>query len=151
MIHFLLFLVCIISAEVFIRLNFLSHLDSILTVTKKVTYVIPQNNISDHWKEKVIPIYAFRIMKYSLQILLILFLILSFFFIADFFLNNFLAFTLSLIGILESMVFGFGYIYLRKSLIKWTTILGCNKNCIKSHSLLSLCERWLLILRVLQY
>ena len=118
MIHFLLFLVCIISVEVFIRLNFLSHLDSILTVTKKVTYVIPQNNISDHWKEKVIPVYAFRIMKYSLQILLILFLILSFFFIAVFFLNNFLVFTLSLIGIIESMVFAFGYIYLRKSLIK---------------------------------
>jgi len=118
MTHLLLSLVCILCVEVFIRLNFLSHLNSILKVTKKVTYVILQNNISDHWKEKVIPVYAFRIMKYSLQILLILFLILSFFFIADFFLNNFLAFTLSLIGILESMVFGFGYIYLRKSLIK---------------------------------
>ena len=55
MIHLLLLLVCILSVEVFIRLNFLSHLDSILKVTKRVTYVIPNNNISDHWKEKVIP------------------------------------------------------------------------------------------------
>ena len=118
MIHFLLSLVCILSVEVFIRLNFLSHLDSILKVTKKVTHVIPQSNISDHWKEKVIPKYSLRIMKYSLNILLILLLILSFFFIVDLFYNNFLVFTISLIGIIESMVFAFGYVFLRKLLIK---------------------------------
>ena len=79
MIHLLLLLVCVLSVEVFIRLNFLLHLDSILKVVKKVTYVIPLNNISDHWKEKIIPAYALRIMKYSLQILLILLLIISLF------------------------------------------------------------------------
>jgi hypothetical protein len=118
MIHLLLSLICILSVEVFIRLNFLSHLDSILKVTKRVTYVIPNNNISDHWKEKVIPAYALRIMRYSLQILLILLLILSLFFVADYFFNDFLAFTFSLIGITESMVFAFGYVYLRKLFIK---------------------------------
>ena len=118
MIHLILLLVCFLSVEFFIRLNFLAHLDSIHKVTKKVTYVILQNNISDHWKEKVIPAYALRMMKYSLQILLILLLILSLFFIADFFFNNFFAFTLSLIGIVESMVFAFGYFYLRKSVIE---------------------------------
>ena len=118
MIHLLLLLVCILSVEVFIRLNFLSHLDSILKVTKRVTYVIPNNHISDHWKEKVIPAYALRMMKYSLRILLILLLIISLFFIADYFFNDFLAFTFSLIGITESMVFAFGYVYLRKLFIK---------------------------------
>ena len=118
MIHFLLVLVCILSIEIFIKLNFSSHLDSILKVTKKVTYVIPKNNISDHWKEKVILAYALRIMKYSLQILLILLLIMTLFFIADYFFNDFLAFTFSLIGIIESMVFAFGYVYLRKFFIK---------------------------------
>jgi len=118
MTHLLLLIVCILSVEVFIRLNFLSYLDSILKVTRKVTYVIPQNNISDHWKEKVVPAYALRMMKYSLQILLILLLILSLFLIADFFFNDFLALTLSLIGIVESLVFAFGYVFLRKSFIK---------------------------------
>ena len=141
MIHFLLLLVCILPVEVVIRLNFLSYLNLILKVTKIVTYVIPNNNISDHWKEKVIPAYALRIMKYSLQILLILLLVMSSFFISDYFFNDFLAFTFSLIGITESMVFAFGYVYLRKLFIKWTTILGCNKNCINLHSLQSLCER----------
>jgi len=118
MFHLLLLLVCILSVEVFIRLNFLSHLDSILKVTKRVTYVIPQNNISDHWKEKVIPVYALRIMKYSLHILLILLFILSFFFIAGLCFNDFIALSLSIIGIVESMVFVTGYVYIRKSLIK---------------------------------
>lgn len=116
--HFILSLVCILSIEVFTRLKFLSYLDSILKVTKKVTYVIAKNHISDHWKEKVIPAYALMIMKYSLQILLILLMIMSLFFIADYLFNDFLAFTFSLIGVIESMVFAFGYFYLRKSLIK---------------------------------
>jgi len=118
MIHLILLLACILSIEVFIRFNFLSYLDSIIKVTKRVTYVIPNSNISDHWKEKVIPAYALRIMRYSLQILLILLMIISLFIIADYFFNNFLVFTLSLIGIIESMVFAFGYIYLRKLFIK---------------------------------
>jgi len=118
MIHLLLLLVCILSVEVFIRLNFLLLFNSILNVTKRVIYVIPQNKISDHWKEKVIPLYALRIMKYSLQILLILLLIFSFFIVADFFLNNFLSFTLSFIGIIESMIFAYGSFYLRKLFIK---------------------------------
>ncbi len=118
MIHLLLLLVCILSVEVFIRLNFLSYLDLILKMIKRVTYVIPKSNISDHWKEKIIPVYALRIMKFSLQMLLILLLIMSLFFISDYFFNDFLAFTFSWIGIIESMVFAFGYVYLRKSLIK---------------------------------
>jgi hypothetical protein len=118
MIHLVLSLVCILSVEVFIRLNFLSHSNSILQVTRKVIYVIPKNNISDHWKEKVIPVYALKIMKYSLQIVLILLLIISLFFIADCFFSDFLALTFSLIGIIESMVFAFGYVYLRKLFIK---------------------------------
>ena len=118
MTHILLILVCISSVEVFIRLNFLSYLDLILKVTKRVTNIIPQDKISDHWKEKVIPAYALRIMKYSLRILLILLLIMSLFFIVDFFYTDFLAFTFSLIGIIESMVFAFGYVYLRKLFTK---------------------------------
>lgn len=118
MIHILLLVICIASVEVFIRLNFLPLLDSILQVTKKVTHVISQNNISDHWKEKAIPSYALRIIKHSLKILLILILIIFLFLTAEFAVNDFLALTLSLIGIVESIIFAFGYIYLRKLFIK---------------------------------
>lgn len=116
--HLLLMMVCILSVEVFIRLKFLLILDSVKNEIKKVIHVIPQTNISDHWKEKVVPAYAARIMKNSLQVLVIIFLIISFFFIADYVFNDFLNFALSLGGVLESMVFAFGFLYLRKSLIK---------------------------------
>ena len=114
----ILLLACILSIEVFLRLNFLSYLDSILKVTKKVTHILPNKKISDHWKEVVIPSYALHIMKFSLQILLILLCIISIFVITDIFLNGFLMFTLSLLGIIESIVFAFVYVYLRKLVIK---------------------------------
>ena len=116
--HLALLIVCILSVEVFIRFNFLIVLDSLLKVIRKVVYIIFQDNISDHWKEKVIPIYALRIMKYSLQILLILFLIIIVFAIASYFFNDLTGLTLSIIGIMESMIFAFGYAYTRKLLVK---------------------------------
>ena len=114
MIHFLLLMICIFSVEIFNRLNFFLNLDSITKLTKKASYIILNENISDHWKEKTIPAYAFKIMKHSLQIILILSLVLSLFLIPSFFFNNFVNYIFSLIGILESMVFVFGYVWLRK-------------------------------------
>ena len=111
-------IVCIASIEVFNKLKFLLVLDSLITVTKKVIHVIPLNNVSDHWKEKVIPSYALSLMKYSFQMLVIFLLVISFFMAAVYLGNDFLAFTLSLIGIIESLVFVFGYVYLRKLLLK---------------------------------
>ena len=116
--HLALLMVCILSVEFFIRLNFLLVIDSLFKVIRKVIYVIFKKNISDHWKEKVIPIYALRIMKYSLQIFLILFLIIIVFASASYFFNDLIRLTLSIFGIMESMIFAFGYAYIRKSLVK---------------------------------
>jgi len=46
--HIVLLLVCVLSVEGFIRFNFLSILDSMLKVIRKVIHIIPQDNISDH-------------------------------------------------------------------------------------------------------
>ena len=116
--HLILLLICILSIEFFVRFGFLRLLESIIAVSKKVIYILPKKNISDHWKEKVIPIYAFKIMKFSLQILLILLCILSFFILSGFFLNDFFKFIFSFLGILESMVFAFVYVFLRKLIIR---------------------------------
>ena len=116
--HLALLIVCTLSVEVFIRFNFLLVLSSILKVTKRVTYVIFQDNISDHWKEIVIPIYALRIMKYSLQILLIVLFIIIVFSIASYFFNDLIGLMLSIIGIMESIVFAFSYAYARRLLVK---------------------------------
>ena len=113
MIHLLLLLVCILSVEILIRFNFLSPLDSILKITKKVTYVIPQNNISDHWKEKMVPVYAFILLKNSLLILGILFLIILVFSAFIVLSSKFLTLILSITGVAMSIVVSFTYLKLR--------------------------------------
>ena len=118
MFHLVILLVCILSIEIFIRLNFLYFLNSLFKVTIKATHVILAGNISDHWKERVIPAYALRIMKWSIQMLLILLLILFVFFIVNYFIKDFLKFVLSLAGIIDSVIFAFGYIYVRKYFVK---------------------------------
>ena len=77
MLHALLFLGCIISIEIFLNLNFLNHLKKIISLTKKVLLVMSNKEISDHWKERVIPTYALQLMKYSLTVLLILLMIIA--------------------------------------------------------------------------
>ena len=76
--------------------------------------VISSKNISDHWKENIIPKYSLQMMKYSIQMLLIFFLIILIFFIVDNFFNGFLLFTFSLKGIIESLLFAFIYAYFRR-------------------------------------
>ena len=112
--HFILLLICILSVEIFARLNILSHLDSILTVIRKVTHIILENSISDHWKEKIVPMYALSMMKSSLRILLILLFVLFVFLIAELLFNDFFNHALSLIGAIESLAFASGYIFIRK-------------------------------------
>jgi len=114
LIHILTLLICVLSVEIFFRSNFILILFSLLKVTKKVISILPQESISDHWKEKVIPAYALKMMKYSLQMLLILLSILSLFLVANYLLKDFLTFSLSLIGIIEALGFAFGYLYLKK-------------------------------------
>ena len=116
--HFVLLLICIFSVEVFFRLNFLLLVGSILNVTKRVLYVIPQDRISDHWKEKIIPMYACRIMKFSLQILVIFMFIVSFLIISNTYIFNFFELIFSFLGIIESIFFTSVYVFLRRIFIK---------------------------------
>ena len=116
--HFILFIICFLSVEVFLRSNYLSLINSTIKVSKKATYIIVNKNISDHWKENIIPKYSLQMMQYSVQMLLIFLIIICFFLIADNFFSGFLAFTLSLNGIIESILFGFSYAYIRKVIVK---------------------------------
>lgn len=118
MIHLLLLIACILSIEIFLRSNFLFYLESILKITKKITRILTNKKISDHWKEFVIPSYALNIMKLSLQILLILLFIMSIFLVTDIFVENFVLYVTSWIGIFESTIFAFAYVYLRKLLTR---------------------------------
>ena len=118
MLHALLFLGCIISIEIFLNLNFLNHLKKIISLTKKVLLVMSNKEISDHWKERVIPTYALQLMKYSLTILLILLMIIAVFLGISLLESNFIVYILSFAGILESIVFVFLYLKIRSFLFK---------------------------------
>ena len=116
--HFILFIICFLSIEVFLRSNYLSLIKSTIKVSKKATYIIVNKNISDHWKENIIPKYSLQMMQYSVQMLLIFLLIICFFLIADNFFTGFLAFTFSLHGIIESILFAFIYAYFKKIIVR---------------------------------
>jgi len=111
--HLLLIIGCIISIEIFFRMNFLDQLIAILKFTNKAKNTLISIKISDHWKERIIVKYAFKIMKYSLNILLIFLLVFMVFFILSLLEINFLTYLLSVIGIIESMIVSLIYIKVR--------------------------------------
>ena len=116
--HVNLFVICVFSVEIFIRSNYLSLINSTIKVSKKAISIILNKNISDHWKEHIIPKYSLQMMKYSMQMLLIIFLIIFIFVIADNLFSGFLAFIFSWNGIIESILLAFSYAYIRKLIFR---------------------------------
>ena len=104
---------CVLSIELFLRLKFMSYVNSISRNSSKVFHVIMSSNISDHWKEKMVPVYAFILLKNSLLILGILFLIILVFSSFIVLSSKFLALLLSITGIAMSIVISLTYLKLR--------------------------------------
>jgi len=116
--HLILFVICLLSVEIFIRSNYISLINSLIEVSKKAIHIISNKNISDHWKEYIIPKYSINMMKYSMQMLLIFLSIIVIFVIGDKVLSGFLEFTFSWNGIIESILLAFSYAYIRKLIIR---------------------------------
>ena len=116
--HIILFIICLLSVEIFIRSNYISLINSLVEVSKKAINIISNKNISDHWKEYIIPKYSIKMIKFSLQMLLIFLSIIVIFFIGDKVLSGFLDFTFSLNGIIESILFAFSCAYIRKLIFR---------------------------------
>ncbi len=116
--HLILFVICLFSVEIFIRSNYISLINSLFEVSKKAINLTFNKNISDHWKENIIPKYSIQMMKVSLQMLLIFLLIIFIFFILDYIFSGFLEFTISFNGIIESILIAFSYAYMRKQIFK---------------------------------
>jgi hypothetical protein len=111
--YFYLIIACVLSIELFLRLKFMSYVNSIFKNTKKVFRIIISSNISDHWKEKTVPIYAFILLKNSLFILGILFLIILVFSMFVVLSSKFLVLILSITGVAMSIIISFTYLKLR--------------------------------------
>ena len=114
MIHIILFIICFLSIELFIRLNFSGLLFALLNLMKKVVHIISNKNISDHWKEIIVPKYSIKMMTLSLRILVIFSIIIFLFLITNIFSDEFIKFSLSKQGIFESIIFCSLSILIRK-------------------------------------
>ncbi len=108
-----LIIACVLSIELFIRLKFIFYVNSIFKNTNKVFHLIISSNISDHWKEKIVPEYAFILLKNSLLILGILFLIILVFTFFTMLSSKFLILILSITGVAISVFISFVYLKLR--------------------------------------
>ena len=116
--HIILLFICFFSVEILIRSNYISLVNLTINVSRKAIRTISNKNISDHWKENIIPKYSLQMMKYSMQMLLILFLIIFIFVIGDKVLSGLLQFTFSWNGIIESILLAFSYAYIRKLIFR---------------------------------
>ena len=114
LVHLTLIICCMVSVELFVRSNIKLILSSLVAVFEKAIKVIKSDNISDCWKEKTIPIYAISMFKYSIKSFFIIILILTIFFLPSFLVDNFFYFSLSIFGIIESIVFCLAYFEIRK-------------------------------------
>ena len=116
--HLILLMICLLSVEIFIISNYLTLIKSLTKVCNKAISIILNKNISDQWKENIIPKYSLQMMKYSMQMLLIICVIIFIFVVADNLFSGFLAFTFSWNGIIESILFAFSYAYIRKLIFR---------------------------------
>lgn len=109
-----LFIVNIISLEILLRIKFKSYLLLTLHHLSKTFFLIKSSKISDHWKEKAILQYAIIILKNSLLVLGILFIIILFISLFSLLSNNFIELLLSLKGVILSISILFFYSKFRK-------------------------------------
>ncbi len=112
----LLFL-CAMTIELFIRSNLQGILIQIISIATNVKNIIIASKISDHWKEKVIPYYAVKLLINSLKILLIFSFVLFSIYIINLLTSTFLSTAISIKGIIISIIFSSFYTFLRQKII----------------------------------
>lgn len=112
--HIILLLLCLLIVEISIKFNPIFKLNYSWEIFKKIIYVFRTKNITDNWKEKVIPYYSLEIMKICLNFFLFFLFIFIILFWTDLFIENFILFIFSILGIIEAFVFSFTYIFIRK-------------------------------------
>ena len=108
----------VISSELLLRTPFFRVIKSDIKLIKKIVFVLSSSNISDHWKERVVQVYALKLLKFSLLIPLLLFLIITplcfALWIASHSLENFLLLILDLWLIFFLAIVSILYLKIRK-------------------------------------
>ena len=116
--HVYLIVACVFSIELLIRLNLIGYVNLVIKISRKVFHIILTSRISEHWKEKVVPTYAFILLKNSLSILGVLLLIILIFLGFTILSDDLLKLIVSVTGIIESIVISLIYLKLRVIIFK---------------------------------
>jgi len=116
--YFILAIFCVVVVEFFLRIDALSFVHKMVEKFLSFAKLMSSNNISDHWKERVIPKYALIIIINALKFLGVLLLIAGVFVGLHFLFDDFLQFSISTIGIVSMLVFSVSYIKIRPKLIR---------------------------------
>jgi hypothetical protein len=111
--------ICVV--ECFIRSPLLSKVKQLTGLLGKISGVLRSSSISDHWKEKILPVYAGKLLSSSivlffwvaLGLLPMIVLVL----VAEFFDSPLLPLVSSLLGLAASTLIALIYVYLRKRVL----------------------------------
>ena len=112
--HLILFIVCILFVEVFKNFEFFRHLREILSISSKALNIIRSRKISDHWKEVILPVYSFQLMKSSFVLFLMFGFLIFLIFVGGLIDPFFFKFILGFVGIIESIFFCYVYSRVRR-------------------------------------
>lgn len=115
MVYTILIITLVTSIEIFQISKFLYRVNLMIIFTKKSLKVLRSERISDHWKERIIPTYAWKLMKLAIQILMIKMFIFAIFLIVNFYFDGFIEITLSLSGLFVSIIFVMIYSWVRRT------------------------------------
>ena len=107
--HIILLFCCIGCVEIISIANFRSKTIAILKLVNKVTRIIKSYRISDHWKEKVIPFYALRMLRISISMFFVFVLLILIVLLPYSINNNYINFIFSYVTIIESTIIIFLY------------------------------------------
>ena len=111
--------VCVV--ESFLRLPILSRVKSLKDLLRKISWVLKSSSVSDHWKEKILPVYAWRLFSSSLALFTLVFVgilpMIAIAGLADIINIPLLPLVSSLTGILASTIIAVIYIFLRRRVI----------------------------------
>ena len=114
--HLILAVFVVVTIELFVRMDALGFVQKMVEKFSSFAKLMLSNSVSDHWKEKVIPKYALIIIINALKFLGVLLLIAGMFSGLGWIFDGFFKFSISVVGIVEMLIFSLFYLKIRPKL-----------------------------------
>jgi len=114
--HLILAVFVVFTIELFVRMDAFGFVQKMVEKFSSFVKLMLSNSISDHWKEKVIPKYALIIIINALKFLGVLLLIVVVFSGLGWIFDGFFIFSISVVGIIEMLIFSLFYLKIRPKL-----------------------------------